>query len=333
MPKISALPAMTAPDTADPAPVVDDSVSTTKKLTLGGMRDWLYSLVNIPAGPASPVTRDDEHFFDHVSSGCIWSGDAYASTRNASMTAGVVYINGRRISISAVTARSFTASRDTYIDVLDNGDGTGTLVYTEVTNNNASPALASNSLRIGIIVTGASNIASVGSVNQGQKNKLLPIASSIPYAVTDSLGNRICNRDPRNTLLGQREKTADESTANATATALTGMTLICKIPANRKYRIELYTPSLSNNTLNAFAQSAICLNSASDANRLTFCNVRMAAAGGFGAGTSAIYHGENDTASEVTLTIVPAFSAPAGGGTTTFAANAAGPAVCAVTLE
>jgi len=94
MPKISALPSMTAPDTADPAPVVDDSVTITKKLTLGALRDWLYSLVNIPAGPASPVTRDAEHFFDHVASGLVLSGDSYGVNRNASMTAGVCYING-----------------------------------------------------------------------------------------------------------------------------------------------------------------------------------------------------------------------------------------------
>jgi len=118
--------------------------------------------------------------FDYVASGLVWSGDAYGSTRNASMTSGVVVINGNPITVASVTARSFTASRDTYIDVLDAGDGTGTVVYTEVTNNAASPALAANSIRIGIIVTGASNIANVGSVNQGQEDKLLPITSSTP---------------------------------------------------------------------------------------------------------------------------------------------------------
>lgn len=44
MPKISALPAMTSADGADPAPIVDDSATTTKKITLTKMKEWLQSL-------------------------------------------------------------------------------------------------------------------------------------------------------------------------------------------------------------------------------------------------------------------------------------------------
>ena len=49
------------------------------------------------ATSVSPVTRWDESFFDYVASGCVWTGDAYASTRAASMTSGVVYIDGKRL--------------------------------------------------------------------------------------------------------------------------------------------------------------------------------------------------------------------------------------------
>ncbi len=143
---------------------------------------------------ATLATMRDELGYDYVASGGIWSGDAYGSTRNASMTALVCYINGQRGTISAVTARSFTASKDTYIDVLNNS-GTFSLVYTEVTNNAASPALAANSLRLGIVVTGASNIASVASINQGQPEKTLPSTCNVGKAGIDSLGNRICLRN------------------------------------------------------------------------------------------------------------------------------------------
>jgi len=44
MPKISALPAMTSADGADPAPIVDDSAGSTKKITLTKMKEWLQSL-------------------------------------------------------------------------------------------------------------------------------------------------------------------------------------------------------------------------------------------------------------------------------------------------
>lgn len=189
-------------------------------------------------------TRGSETIFDHVTSGLVWSGDAYGSTRVASMTSGVVYIAGVRVPVSAVTPRTFTASRDTYIDV----GADGVVDYNEVTNNNASPALSASHIRIGIIVTGASNIANVGSVNQGQEDKVLPIASSIPYQVTDSLGNLICSRDPNRRVLGYRQRTSGNFT---TATGTNG-TLIPElscpviVPTGRKIKVTTYCPHLSN---------------------------------------------------------------------------------------
>lgn len=136
------------------------------------------------------TTMRDELGYDYVVSGGVWTGDSYGSTRNASMTALVCYINGQRGTVSAVTARSFTASKDTYIDVL-NTAGTFSLVYTEVTNNAASPALAANSIRLGIIVTGASSIAAATSINQGQPDRTVPTTTNKGKAGLDSLGNII----------------------------------------------------------------------------------------------------------------------------------------------
>jgi hypothetical protein len=149
---------------------------------------------NLAISPETTLLLD-ESAYDFVVSGGIWSGDSYGSTRNASMTALTCYINGQRGTVAAVAARSFTASRDTYVDVL-NTNGTFTLVYTEVTNNAASPALAANSIRLGIVVTGASNIANSGSINQGQLSALLPVNSSQYYQGFDSLGNPIYNTNP-----------------------------------------------------------------------------------------------------------------------------------------
>lgn len=193
-----------------------------------------------------------DYSFDFVASGCVWSGDAYASTLNASMTAGVVYIGGKRVAVSAVTARAFTASKDTYIDV----SNTGTITYTEVANNATSPALAANSIRIGIIVTGASNIANVGSVNQGQENKVLPIASSIPVQVTDMNGNLICPRDPNRKLLGYRQITSDFSTASASGVQITGLSVPFIVPTGRKVKATLFSPRAANNN-NVYANVSI----------------------------------------------------------------------------
>ncbi len=208
---------------------------------------WFTALAS---GELSTDPLRTEIFFDHINSGMVWSGDAYASTRNASMTSGVVYINGRRLTAAAVSARSFTASKDTYIDASDNGDGTALLTYTEVANNAASPALAANNVRIGIIVTGASNIAAAGSVNQGQEDKVLPIASSSPYAVTDSLGNLICPRDPFRKVLGYRRIMATQTIGVTATTDLTGLSAPFIVPDGRKVNVTAYIPYATTGAAN-----------------------------------------------------------------------------------
>lgn len=159
--KVSGLPSDSSLDGNHYVPVNDPTGPTTKRTLLSTLAAFFFNQVNIPAGSGSPVTRADEVFNDFVYSGMLWSADSIGSTRNGSMTSGTIYINGRRLSISSVTARSFTASKDTYIDLLDNLDGTGTLVYTEVANAAAQPSIAANSLRIASIVTNGSAITLV----------------------------------------------------------------------------------------------------------------------------------------------------------------------------
>lgn len=180
----------------------------------------------------SMSTFRGEVILDHVNSGCVWSGDSYAATRNASQTSGVVYISGVRLTVAAVSARSFTASKDTYIDV----NGSGVQVYTEVTNNAASPALSAGSIRIGIIITGATTIAAATSVNQGQETMILPIASSIAYSVTDSLGNLICCRDPAHKLIGYRQIISTFSSSTIAGADITGLSIPFIAPGNRKVK-------------------------------------------------------------------------------------------------
>lgn len=175
--------------------------------------------------------------YDYVVSGCVWTGDSLGGTRAGSMTAGVVVINGNPVTVALVTAHTFTASKDTYVDVLDGGAGAGTVVYTEVNNNAASAALAANSIRIGIVVTAAGSIAAAGSINQGQEDRIVPIASSIPYAVTDSLGNLICPRDPNRKIIGYRQTISTFTTASTSAVQVTGVSCPVIVPTGRKVEI------------------------------------------------------------------------------------------------
>ena len=138
---------------------------------------------------ATLATMRDELGYDYVASGGVWTGDAYGSTLNASMTALVCYINGQRGTISAVTARAFAASSDTYVDIL-NDNGTFSLVYTVVANGAASPSLAANSLRLTVIVAGATNIASASSINQGRTpNNRNPFGKNFLVTATGSINS------------------------------------------------------------------------------------------------------------------------------------------------
>lgn len=241
--KISQLSRDSSPNTSDY--VVGDQASgpSTQRFVFSDLIALFWLLANIPSGNTSPITRDNESQYAFVASGLLWTADSPGSNRNASMTAGVCYINGRRISIAAVTGRTFTASDDTYVDVLDNGDGTGTVVYTTVSNNATSPSLAANSIRIAIIVAGSGNIANSGSINQGQETMVLPIASSIPYSITDSIGNLICCRDPNHKILGYRQ-IITAFTTNATAsTQVTGLSCPVIVPTGRKIKITSFAPN------------------------------------------------------------------------------------------
>jgi len=244
----------------DVAAVVADGILTAAKST---------TATNIE-------TRGSETIFDHVASGGVWSGDSYGSSLNASMTALVAYINGQRGTVSAVTARAFTASKDTYIDVL-NSSGTFSLVYTEVANNAASPALAANSIRLGIIVSGA-NIASVAAVNQGQLDKVLPIASSIAYTTTDSLGNLICPRDPSRKVLGYRQIVASVNTTNTSVTQATGLSCPVIIPTGRKAKITFFATQLSSTAATGTNVAAIWSGTVGSGTRIAQQNDTITAA-------------------------------------------------------
>lgn len=103
---------------------------------------------------------------NYVVSGCVWTATAGLA---GAMSSGVVRVNGIRKVVAAVASNTFTASRDTYIDI----DSTGAVGYSAVTNGASSPALASNSVRIAKVVTNGTNVTSV--VRYGMDSNSVPI--------------------------------------------------------------------------------------------------------------------------------------------------------------
>lgn len=187
--------------------------------------------------------------YDYVVSGCIITADSAGVNKNYSVSSGVVVINGVPLTVAAVSAQTVTASKDRYVDATDNGDGTAVLSTTagEVNNNAASFALPANSIRIGIVVAGATTIANAASINQGQETSILPIASSIAYSVTDSLGNLICPRDPNRKILGYAQIVATSNTATSGAAVdITGLSTAVIVPAGRKIKITVYSARIQS---------------------------------------------------------------------------------------
>lgn len=101
----------------------------------------------------NPVKRWDELMPDYVYSGGICPTSA---SLKSTITACVAYVEGHRVSVSA-TAKTFTASKDTYVDL----DKDGAYQYSEVANNAAEPSIASDAIRMFKAITNGTGVTTV----------------------------------------------------------------------------------------------------------------------------------------------------------------------------
>lgn len=297
------------------APGYSDNGNTTSEVAIVKMTtNWADTLISLLSvilqdnGKLKTTALDEfykpsEQVFDHVSSGCVLTGTGYGSTLAWSLTSGVVYINGLRYTVAAATG-SVTASKDTYFDILMPVSGNvATLVNTGgniVNNNVASPALAANSIRIGIISSGA-NIASLASINQGQEDKVLPIVSSVPYSVVDGLGNLICPRDPQRRLLGYRQRlTSFGITGNTNDNQIPELSCPVKIPLGRKVEAILSAGGLYNSNATVNTSATIWRGTVGSGTQVGYCYGMQGGSSSTGCyakggpetpGTSATYNG------------------------------------------
>ena len=154
-----------------------DSLVSTDDLTI----EWLNGFKNIvidalnsfPGGNieatsvttaaldnnANPEYRWGESFNEFVFTGLLppTSVDLDSTT-----TAGTAYVKEdatlkmKRV-VKDATINTYTASKDTYVDLSSNG----TYTYSEVATDAAEPAVAANSIRLALVVTDGDNITSV----------------------------------------------------------------------------------------------------------------------------------------------------------------------------
>ena len=198
------------------------------------------------------------------------------------MASGVCWINGVKLTVAAVTSRTFTASKDTYVDFQDNGDGTANITYTEVANNASSPALGNsgttaNTIRNAIVITGATFIATgnnsnplnptLNAINQGDTFATLPVASSQNYSVTDSLGNLIYPTSASGQMIGYQQRVSNFTTTSVSNTIVdvTGLqiTFIVPVGPNRKVRLIALCPYMTTSQGTSVSTLAIFLRSGS----------------------------------------------------------------------
>lgn len=119
----------------------------------------------------------DEVTSDFVQSGGVWT---QAAGLNGTMTALVAYIDGYRNTVATVASRAFTINKDTYVDVKrDTTTNAFSLVYTEVANGAASPALAANSVRLAKIVTNGTAITFIYQTGRDSLNNSIKPTGAI----------------------------------------------------------------------------------------------------------------------------------------------------------
>ena len=179
--------------------------------------------------PASAMTDSGnlELFRQHsnisfIATGLVWSA---LTGLNAGMTLGKYYSNnGNLLSITAISSRTFTASKDTYVSIAQNGS----IAYSEVANGAAQPALPSNSNWLAKVVTGASTVSSVTDMRQ-----TVPITTKniAPNSVTFDKTSGIWWEELGRTTLGSASNTI----------SVTGL-------ANRKFLKVLFNISSASNT-------------------------------------------------------------------------------------
>lgn len=172
--------------------------------------------------------------------GLIWSID---SGLIGDMTAGVLYIDGLRVSVDAISNRTFTASKDTYVDVTS----AGVVTYTEVANNAASPSLTG--YRLAIVITSG---AAITQINYGNESATGPTVSSQILQMVDSIGNRIGRRSAFDKVIGYRaDMNRPTSTTASPGAEVVALRQTITVPdATQNVRITIGAAQQGNNGTN-----------------------------------------------------------------------------------
>lgn len=134
--------------------VSHNSGSTTQMNTVAEMFE------DIQGGSANTGMHQyfDDSFADYIKSG---GAITQATGLIASVSSGVSYINGRRLTFNAIS-KTLTASKDTYFDLYEtDGSNIATISYTELSSGATGSTPVSNGVHLGMVRSNASVLATI----------------------------------------------------------------------------------------------------------------------------------------------------------------------------
>lgn len=198
--KFAAIPGTTAA-----SPVIPTDATT--QASVGASNPWvLLAEVAVANGFSSitnanitgyrpkadtPQRRFDDSLPDFVATGLV---PAQTSGLIGATSPGYAYIDGRLV-YKAKVIKTYTASKDTYVDLPKTAKPTTNddYTYTAVANGAAAPALATSSVRIAKVITSGAAITSVVSTGlDSLGNRIRPLstdigANSLRFGTTGSI--------------------------------------------------------------------------------------------------------------------------------------------------
>ena len=122
---------------------------------------------------------------DFVVSGLLGSDPGASLTMT--IPGGTAYVIGKRVVKSGSDAdltKTYTASKDTYVDI----SNTGAITYSEVANGAAAPAVAANSIRLEKVITNATEITGVTDLRVMKPNVAASSGSDEASQLLDNVG-------------------------------------------------------------------------------------------------------------------------------------------------
>jgi hypothetical protein len=128
--------------------------------------------------------RPSEYLADFVASGGVVAQSAGLVGTFSNI---VYYIAGVRYTATSVANKTYTASKDTYVDV----NSSGTPAYNEVANGATAPSLTAGYIRVAKVVTSGAAITSVTQYGKENAVQIYP---------TDVIGGRFWREIGRTTL-------------------------------------------------------------------------------------------------------------------------------------